>query len=380
MAAPGAPGPWRCLDSTHRAPCEHCCEPPWSDLAAIELVHCRRRKTSGEKVLRAGLGRSPEWRDAAAREAAAVALSASAPAAARALHERDLSLLRKADLLALCCHWRYLSDAWRIRAPPVLSPKVPVASLKRKVDPAPSGRAAPRHGASGAQAALARLADVASTVDYSSGGEGARGGTLPPVNVPDSPSLPPAAAWDTASCEASVRVYSALGATLSADTERLHLYEAALEGALAAPHGPPPPVGESCVAMLRALAEAHAVAARAKVQGPGCPSDDDTVIGASLHEFLQRAAALLAAARAVGPGPYCAAASALLQLCQAMAAAIVETNRRRLAGLGPAALPLPLAHVGDVMQPFFARLAVPEAAVASGLLAQVQQAREGGMG
>jgi hypothetical protein len=107
--------PWRCLDGEHAAPCARCAAPPAAGAdRSVELRGSAPGKKDGEKRLRALLARTPEWLSGAARDAAADA-HALQPGAARlvaALRARHSAELRKADLLALCRHWRYASDVW----------------------------------------------------------------------------------------------------------------------------------------------------------------------------------------------------------------------------------------------------------------------------
>ena len=71
-------------------------------------------KRNGEKQLRALLCRTPEWRDAGAREiAAAAAEGHGMPELAKALRTHNVSALRKRHFLALCRDWSYQSDVWK---------------------------------------------------------------------------------------------------------------------------------------------------------------------------------------------------------------------------------------------------------------------------
>jgi hypothetical protein len=116
---------WRCLDERHGASCGRCAPPPSlaCGAAACRLWQLRSQKgkrKNGEKLLRGALCRTPEWRSASAREAAAAALTNSGAASAQllpgiaaALRGRNCSALRKLDMFALCRAWRYKSDVWQ---------------------------------------------------------------------------------------------------------------------------------------------------------------------------------------------------------------------------------------------------------------------------
>jgi hypothetical protein len=118
--------PWRCLDERHGAACRRCVPPPslLLGVAVCRLWQLRSQKggkhKNGEKLLRASLCHTPEWRSAAAREGAAAALTEPGahgahllPGIAAALRGRDCSALRKLDMFALCRMWRYKSDVWQ---------------------------------------------------------------------------------------------------------------------------------------------------------------------------------------------------------------------------------------------------------------------------
>ena len=82
--------------------------------SACVLRGGRPRAQSGEKQLRGALCRTPEWRNAETRNAAADALDAAgATGAAAAVRRRDCSALRKGDMLRLCRLWRYASHVWQ---------------------------------------------------------------------------------------------------------------------------------------------------------------------------------------------------------------------------------------------------------------------------
>jgi hypothetical protein len=114
-------GEWRCICPAHAQPCALCvAPPPPADDALYELVG-EARGQNGVKVLRQLLVGTRLWRDARARCAAADALERDAHAAALAPAVRAgaASALRRPHLLALCRVWRFKSNLWQQRPPPL---------------------------------------------------------------------------------------------------------------------------------------------------------------------------------------------------------------------------------------------------------------------
>ena len=157
--------PWRCLDSEHAAPCSRCAAPPADGAErSVELRGSAPGKKDGEKRLRALLARTPEWLSGAARDAAADA-HARQPSATRmvaALRARHSAELRKADLLALCRHWRYASDVWGRKSdgrvpPPRKRPAETVLATVAAPAPAPFQLAASMGSEAQAVAAVQSL-------------------------------------------------------------------------------------------------------------------------------------------------------------------------------------------------------------------------------
>lgn len=170
--APPAPHAPRCLDSLHAARCARCVPAPALEsqerwvlrregvpptrqpllaarvLCATSPPRPRAGRTTGEKKLRALLCRTPEWRCASTREAAARHADASGlPELAHALRAHNLALLRKRDFLAVCAFWNLRSDVW-----------APVKSKSRRLQalPLPAPLPPPAAADGGAAAALVR--------------------------------------------------------------------------------------------------------------------------------------------------------------------------------------------------------------------------------
>jgi hypothetical protein len=89
--------PWRCLDASHEAGCRRCTPPPLGSSACV-LRGGRPRAQSGEKQLRGALCRTPEWRNADTRNAAADALDAAGATGAAAVSSWPLRSRARACL------------------------------------------------------------------------------------------------------------------------------------------------------------------------------------------------------------------------------------------------------------------------------------------
>lgn len=112
-------GEWRCLNTAHAQPCPSCAAPPCEDDEdAYEFVGDVGKK-NGEKLLRSGISRTPEWADA--DECGRLASAAEARGTsgglrlAVAIRSRRVAELRKSHILFLCRTWGYKSDLWRRR-------------------------------------------------------------------------------------------------------------------------------------------------------------------------------------------------------------------------------------------------------------------------
>ena len=107
----------RCLDQRHGAACALCRRvPAVGEELDFELVG-EVGKKNGEKLLRALITATPEWRSAQARHDAAAYFDTQPDEqrVAAALRSKTSAALRKVNLLALARLWNYRSDLWKPR-------------------------------------------------------------------------------------------------------------------------------------------------------------------------------------------------------------------------------------------------------------------------
>lgn len=110
---------WRCLCALHPPPCASCTLPPSEDEEPYFEFVGDVGKKNGEKRLRSGISRTPEWSNIT--ESSRVADLAEARGTsgglrlAAAIRSRRVAELRKTHILFLCRTWGYKSDLWRRR-------------------------------------------------------------------------------------------------------------------------------------------------------------------------------------------------------------------------------------------------------------------------